>query len=296
MHALNWNDLRVFLAVARSAGLITAGRRLGLDPTTVGRRVGALETSLGVKLIERTTRGSILTSSGEALLEHAERVEAEMMAVSARLGASGPPLSGTVRLSTPEAFGANLVAPAASLFHARFPELQLELVPETRNVDMMRREADIAISLSRPTRGRVISEKLADYTLGLYASKDYLAIHSAPAQLAELSERPLVWYIDDLIDVPELRYLDQVAAGAGTVFRSNSIAAQHAAVASGLGLGMLHRFAAEPDPRLRRVLPEVVSLQRSYWLSVHENLAHLPRIRAVRDFLLALVRSRADDL
>jgi DNA-binding transcriptional LysR family regulator len=296
MQTPNWNDLRVFLAVARSAGLIAAGRRLSLDQTTIGRRIAALEASLGVKLIDRSTRGVSLTGSGLTLLEHAERIEAEMVAASARLGASGPPLSGTVRLATPEAFGVHIVATAAAAFHKHLPGLQLELVPEARTVNLTRREADIVIGLSRPSRGRLVTRKLADYSLGLYAAKVYLEDASPLLDLADLLERPLVWYIDEMIDVPELRYLDQVAAGAATVFRSNSIAAQHAAVASGLGFGVLHRFAAEPDPRLERVLPQALSLQRSYWMSVHEDQAHLPRIRAVCAFLQDQVAARAHEL
>lgn len=295
LHTPNWNDLRVLLHVARAGGLMAAGRRLGLDQTTVARRITALETDLGVKLIDRSPRGVSLTSHGLTLLEHAERVEAEMIAASARLGASGPPLSGTVRLSTPEAFGAHFVAPAAREFHERFPGLQLELVPESRAVNLTRREADIAVGLSRPTQGRLTSRKLADYTLGLYAAKTYLDAHPLDS-LDALRQRPLVWYIDELIDVPELRYLDQIVAGGATVFRSNSIAAQHAAVASGLGFGVLHRFAAEADPRLRRVAAETLSLQRAYWLSVHEDLAHLPRIRAVCAFLKDVVAARASEL
>jgi len=296
MQTLNWNDLRIFLAIDRSAGLIAAGRRLGLDQTTVARRLAALEANLGVKLVERTPRGAALTGPGQTLLEHAERIEAEIIAAGARLGSAGPELSGTVRLSTPEAFGAHLVAPAARAFHERHPGLQLELVPETRSVNLMRREADIAVTLSRPTRGRLVTEKLSDYSLGLYAARSYIDAHPPLCSLDELRRRPLVWYIDELIDVPELRYIDQVAAGAPTVFRSNSIAAQQAAVASGLGFGVLHRFVAKDDPRLAPVLPEALSLERSYWLSIHEDLASLPRIRAVAEFLRELVKARRGDL
>lgn len=289
LHTPNWNDLRILLVVARAGGLMAAGRRLGLDQTTVARRISALEASLGVKLIDRSPRGVSLTSHGLTLLDYAERMEAELMNASERLGAVGQVLSGTVRLATPDAFGAHFVAPAAQQFHQRFPGLQLELTPAARSVNLSRREADIAISLSRPTQGRIVTRKLADYSLGLYAAKDYLARTPPLEDLAQLLERPLVWYIDEMLDVPELRYLDQVAAGATTVFRSNSIAAQQAAVASGLGYGVLHRFAAEGDLRLQRVLPEQLDLQRSYWISSHADLAHLPRVRAVLDFLEGLV-------
>ncbi len=194
-----------------------------------------------------------------------------------------------MRLATPEAFGAHIVAPAAARLHALNPDLQLELVPAARSVNLSRREADIAIGLSRPEQGRLVSRKLADYRLGLYASHDYLAHAGEPQGLEDLRRRPLVWYIDELIDMPELRYLDQVAQDGRTAFRSSSIAAQHMAVASGLGLGVLHVFPADRDERLRRVLPDAVALTRSYWLTVHSDSQRIGRIRAVIDFLQTLV-------
>ncbi len=194
-----------------------------------------------------------------------------------------------VRLATPEAFGAHIVAPAAARLHALYPDLQLELVPAARAVNLSRREADIAIGLSRPEQGRLVSRKLADYRLGLYASRDYVARAGAPRRLEDLKERPLVWYIDEMIDMPELRYLDQVAQGAQTAFRSSSIAAQHAAVASGLGLGVLHVLPADRDDRLVRVLPDAVALTRGYWLSVHNDSQRVARVRAVISFVETLV-------
>ncbi|PZR31793.1 LysR family transcriptional regulator [Caulobacter segnis] len=296
MQTLNWNDLRFFLAVARGGGLMAAARRLEVDQTTVARRLAALEAAIGARLIDRSSRGVTLTGQGMALVEHAERIEAETIAAAARLGVEGQPLSGVVRLATPEAFGAGLVAPAAKAFHDKYPGLQLELVPESRSVNLSRREADIAISLSRPTHGRLVARRLADYTLGLYASRAYLEAHGPLRSLADLPGRPLVWYIDEMIDVPELRYLDQVADGAPTMFRSNSIAAQQAAVASGLGFGVLHKFAASEDPRLVRVLPDALDLRRSYWLCVHADQARIPRVRAVMDFLSEIIAARQKDL
>jgi len=296
MQILNWNDLRFFLAVARGGGLMAAARRLEVDQTTVARRLSALEAAIGARLIDRSPRGVTLTGQGLALVEYAERMEAETIAAAERLGVEGQPLSGVVRLATPEAFGAWLVAPAARAFHEQYPGLQLELVPESRSVNLSRREADIAISLSRPTQGRLVARRLADYSLGLYAARTYLDQHGPLLSLADLPGQPLVWYIDDLIDVPELRYLDQVADGAPTMFRSNSIAAQQAAVASGLGFGVLHKFAASQDPRLVRVLADAFDLKRSYWLCAHADQARIPRVRAVMDFLVDLTAARHKDL
>ena len=292
----NWDDLRIFLAVARSGGLMAAARRLGVDQTTVARRIAVLESAFGARLIERSPRGVTLTAPGTALLEHAERMESEAVSATERLGVVGEGVEGVVRLATPEAFGAGLVAPAAAELHARHPRIQLELVPGARAINLSRREADIAVGLSRPEQGSLVSRKLADYRLGLYASRVYLEREGAPEKIQDLSRRPLVWYIDEMLDLPELRYLDQVAEGAQTVFRSSSIAAQHAAVASGLGLGILHRFTADKDPRLVRVLERDILLTRSYWLTVHDASQRIARVRAVIEFLDGLVRLHRGEL
>jgi DNA-binding transcriptional LysR family regulator len=285
----NWDDLRFFLAVARAGGLVSAARRLGVDQTTVARRISALEADFGARLIDRSPRGVSLTGQGAALLVHAEGMEAEALSADERLGQVSQGVSGVVRLATPEVFGASLVAPAAAKLRALHPNLQLELVPASRSVNLSRREADIAIGLSRPAQGRLVSRKLADYRLGLFASLDYLDREGAPASIEDLRERPLVWYIDEMLDLPELRYLDQIADGLQTVFRSTSVAAQHEAVASGLGLGVLHIFSASRDPRLVRVLGGQIALQRTYWLTLHGDSQRIARVRAVIEFLDGIV-------
>lgn len=288
---MNWDDLRVFLAVARQGGLMLAARRLGLDQTTVARRLTALEQAVGTQLIHRSPRGARLTEAGLGFIEHAERIEAEALAAAERFGAGDDQLTGTVRLATPEAFGAYLVAPAMKRFYERHPHIQLELVPEPRALNLSRREADIAVSLARPKQERLYSQKLADYHLGLYAARTYLETAKPIDDLSELGSHPLVWYIDELIDLPELRYLDQIANGLPTVFRSTAVVAQQNAVAAGLGLGILHAFSAEPDPRLVRVLPGAICIERTYWLTVHADQKHLPRVRAVAQFLSDIVQS-----
>ena len=289
MQSLNWDDLRIFLAVAREGRLLAAAQRLGLDHSTVARRITALEAALGSQVIDRSPRGVTLTPGGEALLQHAERMEAEMLLATADLGERGRGIAGSVRLATPEAFGTYLVAPNVGLLRQRHPQIQLELAPESRTVSLSKREADIAIGLNRPPRGRVVARKLVDYRLGLYAAESYLSGAAPITTVEALRHHPLVWYIDELIDIPELRYFHQIVTDAPTVFRSSSIAAQQTAVASGLGLGVLHAFAAEQDARLVRILPDV-EITRSYWLMFHADQQRLPRVRAVVDFLDELVQ------
>ena len=285
MHKLNWDDLRIFLAVARSGRIITAARKLALDHTTVARRVSALEEGIGSQLIFRSPRGVKLTKAGETLLDYAERMETEALAVTDRLSGSNTEIVGTVRLATPEGFGSYLVASHIGKFVEQHPNISIELVPETRSFSLSKREADIAISLKCPTEGRVIAQKLSDYRVGLYASRDYLKRVDAINTVSDLQHHPFVWYIEDLIDLPELRFLDEIVSEARVVFRSSSITAQHNAIAAGLGLGILHRFAAMNDPRLVMLLPDVVAVSRTYWITLHADNQHVPRIRAVMSFL-----------
>jgi DNA-binding transcriptional LysR family regulator len=260
-----------------------------VDQTTVARRLSALEQTVGSSLFHRSPRGITLTEAGVSLIAHAEKIEAEVMAASARLEEREGEITGTVRLATPEAFGTFLVAPNAVRLHERHPDLQLELVPESRTVSLSSREADLAVALNRPPRGRLVARKLTDYRLGLYGAAEYVRAHPLIADLVGARTHPFVWYIDEMIDIPELRYFDQLVAGSATAFRSSSIAAQHEAVANGLGLGILHAFVADADPRLVRLLPKNIQVTRSYWLVVHKDEQRLPRVRAVIDFLTDLV-------
>ena len=289
MHNMDWDDLRVFLAAARAGALLPAARRLGVDHSTVARRISALEAEIGAPLLDRSPRGVTLTAAGAAILENAERMEAEARAVSSRLGAAAG-TAGAVRLATPEAFGAYLVAPAVPLLYEKHPHLQLELLPEARVVNLTKREADLAVALNPPTHGRLYAQKLVDYRLGLYASRSYIKEAGPVRDIDDLRQRPLVWYVDELLDVPELRYLETVAAGVRTAFRSTSVVAQYAAVSAGFGIGVLHAFVADKDPDLVPVLPRTVAIKRSYWLLTHADQRDLPRIRAVAEFLQSLVR------
>lgn len=282
---LDSDQLRVFLAVIRTGNTLAAARRLGIDHSTVSRRLSALEQMLGTRLFDRSPRGLAPTGAADALIGHAERIESELIAAAASVAGRDAEVAGTVRLATPEIFGTYLVAPHIAELRERHPHLTLELAPESRSISLSRREADIAVALRAPPRGRLVARKLTDYRLGLYASRDYIARHGGIASPANLSGHPLVSYIEELLEYPELRSLEQACPGATTVFRSSSSAAQQAAVATGAGLGLLHLLAAEQDARLTRILPDEIEVTRSYWLVLHADLQRTPRIRAITAFL-----------
>lgn len=282
---LDWDDLRLFLAVARAGRLITAGQALGVNHTTVARRLTALEEALGARLFDRTSRGVTMTAAGGLVLDHAERVEQEFESATAALSGQAEAIAGEVRLATPEAFGTYIIAPNIAEFHARYPDLVLELMPDSRAVSLANREADISITVDRPPRGKLVVRKLCDYHLGLYASSDYLARNPPFHSAQDVAAQPFVTYIDQMIDMRGLRYLSEVANEARPAFRSSSIVAQQKAVASGVGVGLLHRFSADSQPGLVRILPQDVEITRSYWLVLRPEHQKSPRTRAVIAFI-----------
>lgn len=285
MSVLNSEDLRLFLVVLREGNMLAAARRMGVDHSTVARRLTALETMLGARLFDRSPRGVAATPAAFALVPHAERIERELLAAAASVGGADRDVEGVVRIATPEAFASHLLAPHVGMLKSRHPRLLLELATENRAASLSRREADLAVTLRAPPRGRLVARRLMDYRLGLYASDAYLAENGLPGTRQDLSRHAFVSYIEELAGFPEMIALDQILPGAPIVFRASSSAAQQMAVGAGVGIGMLHAFAAARDHRLVPVLPNLLFATRSYWLVMHADLQRLPRIRAVSAFL-----------
>ena len=291
----DWSDYQAFLAIARTGQLAKAARLLGVDPTTTGRRLRRLEAALATTLFEQTRSGQELTEAGETLLQSVEQMAAAAGQISER-AVAGDGLTGTLRISASEGFGCWFLARHLTDFQARHPHLAIDLVASSGFLSPSRREADVAIMLSRPRKGPLVAHKLSDYTLGLYASRDYLAARPAPEVPADLDEgHALVGYIPDLVYAPELRYLDEIHAGLQATIRSPSITAQHSLVASGAGLGVLPCFMAESDPRLVRVLAEC-RITRSFWFVTHQDIRKLPRVTQFRQWLDETVQLGEDVL
>jgi DNA-binding transcriptional LysR family regulator len=279
----DWDDLRVFLAAARSGSLTAAAQQLGIDPATVGRRNARLESALKSTLFIRSATGLQLTAAGARLLELGLNAE-EAMEAAARAGELDV-VGGTVRLSAAEGFGTTILAPALPSLQAQRPGLRIELAATAGFLSPTKREVDLAVTLSAPSSPRVVVEPLTDYRLGLYASREYVARAGAPKNTAELERRPLVGYVEDLIYAPELRYLDEVRPGLRPSLSSSSINAQQKIIANGGGIGILPCFLGGD---LVRLLPDVV-LTRRFWISTHREVASTARVRAVLRWLKALV-------
>jgi len=290
---MNWDDLQYFLALARSRTLSAAARALGVDATTVGRRIDRLGEYLNTTLFETTPSGHELTASGAKLLVHAEDVERSILAVGSTVRGERASLAGTVRISLSEGLAAWMLAPSLAAFRGLHPNIGLEIVSTNGYLDLSRREADLAIMLGRPARGPLLTRKLSDYKLSLYASPDYLARHGTPAHVTDLGTHQLIGYIPDYIYADELRYLSDIEEGLEPDFSSTSINVQHMLAASGAGIAVLPDFMALQDRRLTPVLADTVSITRSFWMVVHRDRRRVARIAAVIDWLDQLVRDKA---
>ncbi|MHA1158640.1 MAG: LysR family transcriptional regulator [Alphaproteobacteria bacterium] len=291
---MNWDDARLLLAVARAGQLLAAARRLGISQATLGRRISTLEAALGVQLLIRTTTGCELTENGRRLVASVEEIEQTFTNAQGAMTGAGAAVSGTVRIGTPDGFGVAILAPRLADFTQRHPGISIQLVPVARDFSLSRREADIAVMVHRPERGRLVARKLTDYTLGLYAARSYLRDHAPPRRAADLGDHTLIGYVDDLIYSPSLDYTGEAWRGWRSHHEVASAIGQFEAVRAGAGIGILHDYMAVQAADLVPVLSQV-RIRRAYWTVLHESLRNVARIRTVADFLADTVRMRRDD-
>ncbi|MFT4150482.1 MAG: LysR family transcriptional regulator [Paracoccaceae bacterium] len=285
---MDWDDLRVFLAVARGDSLSAAGKALRVDPATVGRRVARLEEAMGARLFARGPQGYALTEEGARLLPHAERAEGAMQgAAEALTGGSG--LTGQIRVGAPDGCANYLLPQVLAAICDDNPGLEAQIVALPRVFNLSRREADMAIGVSRPTAGRLVVQKLTDYRLHLAASRDYLDRIGGVASLEDLRRHRLVGYIPDMIFDKELDYLAEVGAGA-VALASNSVSVQLNWLRTGGGVGIVHDFSLPAAPGLVKVLADQVSLTRSFWLVRHADDGRVARLARFAELLVTGVR------
>lgn len=287
---MDWDDLRVFLAVARSESLSGAGRKLKIDPATVGRRIARLEDAFGARLFSKTPQGYGLTEEGGRLLPHAERAEAAMEgAVEALAGPEG--LTGQIRIGAPDGCANYLLPQVLARICDANPGLEVQVVALPRVFNLSRREADMAIAVSRPEAGRLTVQKLTDYHLHLAASRAYLDRHPAILGPADLKGHRLIGYIPDMIFDKELDYLAEIGTAAPPL-ASNSVSVQLNFLRHGAGVGVVHDFALPAAPELCRVIPDQISLKRAFWLIRHADDGRVERLN--RFAALLLVEARAE--
>jgi len=285
---MDWDDLRIFLAVARSESLSAAGKRLKIDPATVGRRIARLEEATATRLFAKSPQGYALTEEGTRLVPHAEAAERASLAAEESLSGPGG-LTGQIRLGAPDGCANYLLPQVLARICDANPGLEVQIVALPRVFNLSKREADMAIAVSRPEAGRLTVQKLTDYRLHLAASRDYLAAHPVTGP-DDLQRHRFIGYIPDMIFDKELDYLAEIGAGPA-VLTSNSVSVQLNWLRHGAGVGVVHDFALPAAPELTRVLADRISLTRAFWLIRHEGDNRLDRLNRFADQLTREVRA-----
>lgn len=280
-----WDDLRMFLAVARHGRLQPAARALGLAPATVGRRVAALEEALGAALLQRDARGHALTEAGRNLVARAQAME--RLAAQTVEEIAGPPdrLAGTVRIGAPDGVSHYLLADACDALTRDNSELQVQVVALPRMFSLSKREADLVVTVAPPSAGRLTVRKIADYGLRLYAREDVVAALGPVRGMADLNAVRGIGYISDMIFDKELDYYALLGREREPALTSNSLLIQLRWCLRGAGMCILPDFVAREHPELRVVLPGDVQLTRAFYLVRHQDDARVARINGMADVL-----------
>ncbi len=290
---LDWDDLRTFLAIARHGTLSGAARALGVHQPTMGRRLAALEQRAGARLLQKTPSGYIPTAAGESILGNVERIEAETLAVERRITGRDVRLEGTVRITTVESFAAEIVMPILAGLRARHPGIDIELVAEVRNLNLSRREADVALRMARIEQADLTVRRVGLLGFGLYASAGYLQTRGPPAFDRGGEGHGLILTQPELMGGPEMTWLTGILPRAAPALRTNSRYSHRAAALAGLGIACLARYLADASG-LTQLEPPTPPPVRELWLGVHTDIRHMPRIRAVTEALAVGVRARGD--
>jgi DNA-binding transcriptional LysR family regulator len=285
----SWDNLRYFLAVARTGTLSAAAEQLGTEHTTVARHIHALEEELDRRLFQRSNSGYGLTEVGERLLARAEAIESAYVSAKADASGEGQTIGGTVRIGTPDGFGSVFLAPRIRMLTDRHPKLEVEFLVTPRQSSLLKREADIAISLSRPEHMRVVSRRLTDYRLYVYGSLAYLEKATPIVTTSDLKNHPFIGYVEELLFAPELSFAGAIGADIGPRIRSTNVLAQLHATLAGSGLCVLPAFIASSYPTLVPMLPEKVSVTLSYHMHIHEDHRRAVHVREVAAFIAAEV-------
>ncbi|WP_300029493.1 LysR family transcriptional regulator [uncultured Roseobacter sp.] len=286
----NWDDLRLFLAVARERSLSGAGKVLRLDPATLGRRMQRLERALQATLFVKSQTGYALTEAGSALLTRAETAEQAMRVAAAGLPVEGERLRGQIRIGAPDGCANYLLPQVCAAISDDNPDLDIQIVALPRVFNLSRREADMAIAVSAPEAGRLMVKKVTDYHLHLAASEAYLARHDPIETPGDLQGHRLVGYIQDMIFDRELDYLDSIGM-TRVPLASNSVSVQVNWLRAGGGIGFAHDFSLPATPGLKRVLTGDISLKRSFYLIRHADDRHNARLSRFAGALSAGLRA-----
>jgi len=285
---MEWDDLKHFLAVARSGSLTEAARSLKTSAATVGRHIESLEVRLGARLFEHRSTGYVLTEAGRSIFTRAEQVEAAVLAVERRAASSDQGLAGKVRLATTEDMASMVIVPNLGPFLARYPTISVELLSGVPTVSLTRRDADIALRSVRPDTGDLLIRRIGGVDLAVYASRAYVDARGLIPGNLDFGNVETITWIEEMSGLRGGPWLAAHAGKSRVALHVNSTRLLYAACAAGLGLAVLPCFGADQDPALVCVVPPEEVQTFDLWLIVHADLATTPRIRAVLEFLVDL--------
>jgi DNA-binding transcriptional LysR family regulator len=291
MNNFDWNDLRYFLAVARTGSTIAAAKDLGVNQSTVQRRLAALEEAIGRELVERLPVGYRLTSFGEELRPHAEQVETAIACLDLKIASADTAPSGTVRLTCPEGLGYRLIPRILDVFHARYPAVRVDLVIADHYLDLGKGEADIALRAGETKDGVLISRKFASTGWAIYASRSYVGRHGSIREPRDLDRHAMIAFDGHLAEIRASKWLRSTAPNVTVASRCNNVIAMLLSVKSGIGIGPLPLHIGDMEDDLVRVLDPVPESTSNIYLLVHPDLRNVPRVRALFDFMVAEVDS-----
>jgi DNA-binding transcriptional LysR family regulator len=283
---LDWDDLRFAVTLARTGSLAETGQSLGVDPSTVGRRVAAAERALGVRLFARSTAGYVLTPDGERLVAPLERVASAVDDTLRTAAARDAGLEGTVRVTAPESFGVAWLAPRLATLGASHPRLRIELVPSGAVLDLVRREADVAIRTVRTRHTSLVARRFLTVRHALYASATYLRKRPVTSE-ADLAQHPLLVPTSGV----ELAWITSIVATPRIALAVELSLALVEAARAGAGVAVLPRYLGDRAPDLVRLAVGRDPPEETLWLTVHGDLRRAPRFRLIMDELIAAARA-----
>lgn len=294
---LDWNDLRYLIEVARAGSTSGAARNLGVNQTTVARRIDTLEHALGTELFERRPSGYQLTERGKAAVSAAERLEVEAAAFEAMASRWRRELSGSIRLTLTETTATHLLSGFISQLRKAHPGLQVELVVEDRKLDIVKGEADIAIRVgSNPKQPSLIARRLPDSCWSVYCSRAYARMHGVPKSLGDLTHHPLIFGEGALAKNPGMAWLRRHAPGAEVACRCNTLQNLYALIKDGVGVSIMPCLVGEADKTLLRCISPPAELRSQVWLLYHESLRRMPHVRVFIDALVTEIERRRPQL
>jgi len=288
----DWNDLKYFLACAREGSLARAGRALGVDQTTVSRRLTALETAVDARLFDRAAPRTVLTPTGEALLETAQRIEQGALEFDRIASGADERLEGVVRVATSETLSVAFLTRRLARLHEAHPGIEVELITGAVSRNLLKREADLALRTgARPTQRSLIVRKIARSSFHLFASKRYRKDHPEAGRAGPLDGHDLIGFCDEMAQIPAAKWLERFGAGARLTMRVNSLLSALEAARGGWGVAAIPTFLGAMYPELVVVHDEPIA-HSDHWIIVHPELQHVSRVRVVIEHLAAVLHEQ----